>query len=113
MHELSIMEDALLQAFERTQRAGARRVHRVKMRIGEISGVAPDALRFAFDVATRDTPADGAEFELEVVPVKCRCRSCGSDFQPDGLIYECPTCQALSSDVLQGREIELTSLEVS
>ena len=113
MHELSILEDALVQAFQQTTRAGAKRIHRIKMRIGEISGVAPDALRFAFDVVTQDTIADGAEFELEVVPVKCRCRSCGSAFTPDGLIYECPSCQALSSDVLQGREIELTSLEVS
>lgn len=113
MHELSIMEEALLRAFEETRHVGAHRIHRITMRIGEISGVVPEALRFAFDVATQNTIAEGADFQVEVVPVKCRCRTCGNAFQPSDFIYECPTCGALSSDVLQGREIELTSLEVS
>jgi len=113
MHELSIIEDALTIAFRETDRAGATRIHRVEMRIGEMSGVVPDALRFAFDVATKDTIAEGADLELEIVPVQCRCERCGNLFHPDGLIYACPACQALTCEVLQGREIELTRLEVS
>jgi len=113
MHELGIVEDALEIAFEHARRVDAERIHRVTMRIGAISGVAPDALRFAFDVATRETMAEGSAFEVELVPVRCRCVECESEFAPDGLFYECPDCRTLSGDVLAGREIELTSLEVS
>jgi hydrogenase nickel incorporation protein HypA/HybF len=51
--------------------------------------------------------------ELEVVPTQCRCRGCGQRFEPEDVIFACPICGELSADVLRGRELELTGLEVS
>ncbi|MDB9493205.1 hydrogenase maturation nickel metallochaperone HypA [Spirulina major CS-329] len=113
MHELSLIEQTLEIALRNAQQQNATRIHRLTMRIGAASGVVPDALHFAFDVATQGTIAENAQFTIETVPVSCCCPQCHTTFHPPDWIYECPTCHTFVSQVLTGREIELTSLEVS
>jgi len=113
MHEVGIMENTLAIALKRAADEGAYRIHRLTMRIGPLSGVVPEALEFAFDVLRRGTTAEGATLTVERVPIICFCSSCRLEFQPDDLFCECPRCHTPSADVHQGRELELTSLEVS
>jgi hydrogenase nickel incorporation protein HypA/HybF len=113
MHEVSIMAQTLEIALENAYAQDAHKIHRLKMRIGEMSGVVPEALNFAFDVVTEGTIAQGANLEIEIVPVICYCPHCQIEFQPPDLFYECPQCDQLSNKIIAGREIELTSLEVS
>jgi hydrogenase nickel incorporation protein HypA/HybF len=114
MHEVSLMEQTLEIAIASAQEKNSTRIHHLKMRVGEISGVVPDALNFAFDVVTRGTMAEGATIEIEMVSILCYCQHCDRDFHPvDAYIYECPDCQHFSAKILSGREIELSSLEVS
>lgn len=113
MHELSIMDSTLRIAIQHAEAQQATRIHRITMRIGELSGVAMDALTFAFEVLSNDTPASGAELEIERVPARCRCTGCGTEFTPEGPIFTCPDCGELSATIVQGREMELVSMEVS
>lgn len=114
MHEVSLMEQTLNIAIAQAQAQNSTRIHRLKMRIGELAGVVPDALNFAFDIIIKGTMAEGAILEIEMVPVVCHCPHCDRDFHPvDAYIYECPDCGRFSHQILGGREIELTSLEVS
>ncbi|MEB3882629.1 hydrogenase maturation nickel metallochaperone HypA [Lyngbya sp. CCY1209] len=113
MHEVGIMEQTLAIALEQAKEKGAGRIHRIKMRVGAQSGVVPEALKFAFDVVTEGTIAENANFEIESIPVRCHCRHCRQEFEPETWFYECPECGELSLDIRQGKELELTSLEVS
>lgn len=113
MHEVGIMEQTLAIALENAQRQNAKKIHRLKMRIGTISGVVPEALSFAFDVVTQGTIAENATLTIETVPVTCYCPNCQLNFEPEELIYQCPQCHQISRQILTGKEIELTSLEVS
>lgn len=114
MHEVSLMEQTLEIAIDRARSQNSTQIHRLKMRIGELSGVVPEALNFAFDVVTQGTIAEGAKLEIETVPTVCYCSQCDREFHPvDAYIYECPDCGNLSFQIRSGREIELTSLEVS
>ncbi|WP_017304993.1 hydrogenase maturation nickel metallochaperone HypA [Spirulina subsalsa] len=113
MHEVSLMEQTLAIAFDHAQQQNAQRIHRLKMRIGAVSGVVPEALSFAFDVVASGTIAEGATLEIENVPVTCFCPDCDLFFNPPDLIYECPHCGSYIQKPLAGQEIELTSLEVS
>ncbi len=113
MHEVSIMTQTLEIALDNACQQGANKIHRLKMRIGAMSGVVPEALNFAFGVVTEGTIAQGANLEIEIVPVICFCPHCQIEFQPPDLFYECPQCTHLSNKIIAGREIELTSLEVS
>lgn len=113
MHEVGIMERTLEIALEHAQNQGASKIHRLKMRVGALSGVVPEALKFAFDVVSEGTLAENAQFEIDYVPVQCYCSDCDQPFQPEQWVYECPQCHQLSTDILSGKELELTSLEVS
>jgi hydrogenase nickel incorporation protein HypA/HybF len=114
MHELGIMESAVAAALAKARERGAGRIHRIVLRIGALSGVEPDSLQFAFGPTTLGTPAEGADLDIEVVPARARCSSCGIDFEAaDGSIFSCPQCDSLSGELLQGREIELSRIEMS
>ena len=113
MHEVSIMEQTIEIALNNAHNQGANKIHQLKMRIGAVSGVVPEALNFAFDVVTEGTIAQGAKLEIDIVPVVSYCPHCQIEFQPPDLFYECPQCDRLSNKVIAGREIELTSLEIS
>jgi hydrogenase nickel incorporation protein HypA/HybF len=112
MHELSIMQSALDQVLEKARQAGANRVHAIRLRIGALSGVVPDALQFAFEVLATGTPAQGAQLFIEDVPARFWCAACNHEFEAARMFTECPDCQLPSSDLRAGREMELTSLEV-
>ena len=74
MHEVSIMESAVSMAVETARKSGSDRVLAVRLRVGVLSGVVPEALRFAFDVVCQGTPAEGAALEMELVPAAAGAR---------------------------------------
>jgi hydrogenase nickel incorporation protein HypA/HybF len=113
MHEVSLMQSALDVAIEHAQRQEATRIHTLTMRIGEIAGVVPEALEFAFDALTQGGMAQGARLVVEWVAVECFCDTCERTFHPEGIFYECPRCRQLSANIRHGRELEVISVEVS
>ena len=112
MHELSIMQSARSLALEQAQQAGAAHVHVIRLRIGALSGVVPDALEFAFEALTPGTLADGAQLAIEQVPARFWCAACAREFQSDDMFGECPACHKLSGELRAGREMEVASLEI-
>lgn len=113
MHEFGIAENLLGTVLDAATNNGAARVDQVNLRIGALAGVVEQALTFAFEALAADTPAQGARLRIEVVPVTCYCSACAREFEATRFVYRCPTCQALSRDVRQGRELQLVSVEVS
>lgn len=113
MHEFSIMESALETAAQKTRAAGATQIHRLKLRVGKLSGVVPEALRFAFDGLKANSIAAQAQLEIEEVPAVCWCADCAAEFETPDLKYECPRCHLPSGDLRRGLEMELASLEIS
>ncbi len=113
MHELSIMQSALSMALQRAEEAGASRVHVIRLRIGALSGVVPDALQFAFEALTPGTLAEGAELAIDHVPARFWCGDCSHEFEAEDLFGECPKCRRLSAELRAGRELEVASLEIA
>lgn len=112
MHELSIMEGALNMALEQARQHGASRVHVIRLRIGALSGVVPEALQFAFEALAPGTAAEGGKLEIEHVPARFWCPGCTEEFKADDMFAECPECHQPSRDLRAGRELEVASLEV-
>jgi hydrogenase nickel incorporation protein HypA/HybF len=113
MHEIGQLQHMVEAALDRAALAGATRVERVTVRIGSESGVVPEVITFAFDVATRGTIAEGAELQIEHVRPACLCAGCGLEFEPEDELHECPQCHRIGAEVRRGREFELASLDVS
>jgi hydrogenase nickel incorporation protein HypA/HybF len=112
MHEYSIMQSALTQALNEARLAGAVRVHEIRLRIGVLSGVVPDALQFAFETLAAGTSAEGALLTIEEVPARFWCAFCRKEFVSANLYAECPDCGNPSGELRAGREMELSSMEV-
>jgi hydrogenase nickel incorporation protein HypA/HybF len=112
MHELSIMDSALTLALEQAQKAGASRVHMIRLRIGALSGVVPEALQFAFEALAPGTAAEGGQLAIEHVPARFWCAACAHEFQSDDMFSECPDCHQPSGELRAGREMEVASLEI-
>ena len=112
MHEVAIMQNALTLALDEAQKAGAAHVRSIRLRIGALSGVVPDALRFAFEALTPGTAAEGASLAIDSVPATFWCGTCLKEFKSEDLLADCPGCRQPSAELRAGREMELASLEV-
>jgi len=94
------------------EHAAGRRVHSVKLEIGELCAVVPDSMQFCFELATEGTVADGARLDLDMQPGAARCRTCANKFELHDLILLCP-CGSADVEVLAGRDLKILSMEVS
>lgn len=108
MHELTIAESLVSSVLERT---GGRRVNVVRLRVGRFAGVVPDALAFCFEVAGVGTALEGASLEIVEEHARAHCRSCGVDFTLDDQFLLCG-CGSADVQLLSGRELSVTSVEV-
>ena len=113
MHEFSIMQAALETAGEKTRAAGATQIHRLTLRVGALSGVVPEALRFAFDALKEKSGAATAILEIEEISAVGFCAGCATEFAVAEINYECPRCHRASGELRRGKEMELASLEIS
>ncbi len=113
MHEVAIMTEAVRMAAESAQAAGAKHVAVLRLRIGVLSGVVPEAMRFAWDVVRRGTMLADARLEIESVAAACWCAACQAEFESKEFFSECPRCHDLSGDLRRGRELEIAAIEVA
>jgi hydrogenase nickel incorporation protein HypA/HybF len=113
MHEIGLLQRMVEVALDRAALGGAERIERMTVRIGVESGVEPEVIAFAFDIATRGTIAEGAELDIEEVRPVCFCAACGLEFEPQDALHECPRCHRTGAEIRRGREFQLASLDVS
>jgi hydrogenase nickel incorporation protein HypA/HybF len=109
MHEMSITQSVVDAIVEKL---GDTTVKSVRLEIGRLSGVVPDSVRFCFDVLCSGTSLDGAALEIDEPSGRARCRDCGAEFTLDDFILLCP-CASANVEVLAGRELRITSVEVA
>jgi hydrogenase nickel incorporation protein HypA/HybF len=117
MHELSIVSSIVetvtetLAALPDTSR-GAR-VLEVRLRVGALASVIPESLEFCWGIASEGTPLEGSKLVVNVLPVVIHCVPCGQDAELEGVqSFRCPRCGEPCSDMRQGRELEIDSIEI-
>jgi len=88
------------------------RVRRVNLAVGKLSAIVPDSLRFCFDLVVKQTHLEGAELAIDEKPVQARCNDCGHAWTVTQPVFTCPACRGGAVDMLSGRELEITSIEI-
>lgn len=113
MHEMSLAAQLLDIAIHAIpdDLKGAR-VERVNLRVGRLTSVAAESLRFCFDALAEGTPLNGAELVIEEIPVKAQCRDCGHEWTIDEPVFLCRQCRSGALSLLSGQELEVASLEI-
>jgi hydrogenase nickel incorporation protein HypA/HybF len=109
MHELSITRNVVAIVSEH---AVGQRVTRVRLEIGCLSAIVPEAIRFCFGVCAADTPVAGAALEIDEIPGRGRCNQCGTEFGLSALVGRCPGCGHTGLRLIAGQEIKIKEMEV-
>lgn len=113
MHEIGIVSGILKTVIDAAREAGASRVVCVLVRIGDMREVVPESLDFAWEVFREDDPLTReATLQVEEVHPLSRCLACGEEFSHDRFHLRCPKCGDARTCVLQGRELDIVSMEV-
>jgi len=109
MHELSITQNIVDLAGERAE---GKRILRIALAIGKLSGIVSDAVRFCFDVCADATLAEGARLDIEEIPGRGRCRECGKELPLEQPYGQC-TCGSTRLDLIAGQELQIIEMEIA
>ncbi len=114
MHELSIAMCIVDLAEEELSRRANARVHAVRLRLGQFSGVVKEALLSSYEMACASTQLEGSQLLIEEVAVEIYCAKCQRK-RPVASIQHlcCADCGSPGFDIIQGKELEVVALEVT
>jgi hydrogenase nickel incorporation protein HypA/HybF len=113
MHELSIALSIIVGASEEARKHAGATVEAVHLKVGALSGVVKDALLFSWEVASTGTILENSRLEIEEIPVVVFCENCQSKKTLDVINnFVCPTCDQPTPNIVSGRELQVTALEI-
>ena len=114
MHELGIMTDVLDTALRVAEEHGGKKVTKITLKVGLMSGVVPIYVQSFFDVISKDTVASGAKIEIESDPAVFSCRKCGEQTIYDelGPEYICKHCGSSALHLLSGYGFQIINVGI-
>jgi|ERR1700722_19419931 len=113
MHELSIALSILDAVEEQSRQRGGARITAVHLKVGPLSGVVPEALVSAFEMAREESDFGECRLEIDQTPVIIRCPGCQADRPVESIQQmSCSVCGTATADVVSGRELEVCAMEI-
>jgi len=112
MHEMAIAQGILDIALDNAERHGAKKISRIRLLIGKMTGVEPESLHFCFSALAAGTKASEAELDIVILPLIGCCRDCGREFPIEAMRFFCPACSSAEVEIISGRELRVEYLEV-
>jgi hydrogenase nickel incorporation protein HypA/HybF len=112
MHELSLIANLFDIMEEKAEEKNARRITFVKLQVGLHAGAVPELLQSAFDIYKKDTIASNAELNIEVIPLRFHCRSCGHTMEAEDLVFSCVECGSNQLETIAGTDMILQKMEL-
>ncbi len=112
MHEMALTESIVDIVSEEARKQGFGRVRVVRLKVGALAHVEPEALRFCFDVVSRGTVADGATLDIIRARGEGWCLDCGKTVPLDERFGACPECGRRHVQMTSGDELRIEELEV-
>jgi hydrogenase nickel incorporation protein HypA/HybF len=111
MHEMSLVASLIALVEDERRRQAFTRVRVVRLQVGALGSVEPDALRFCFDAIARGTVVQGARLEIEMCAGEGWCPACSARAPLGERFADCPRCGEFLQ-MMAGDELRLTELEV-
>ena len=112
VHEMSIAMNVVEIATDTARRNKARKINRIELDIGALSGIIPDALEFCYESACKDTMAEGSELVLNIIRAEATCEHCGHAFQTSEMVSKCPECGEMVFQIEGGKELRVRAINV-
>jgi hydrogenase nickel incorporation protein HypA/HybF len=114
MHEFSICQslvDGLLAEMARIDPPPTKLV-KTRVVVGGLRQIVPEYLREAYQVLTKETPAEGSVLEVRSTPIVGKCLDCGWEGELEEPFFVCGGCDSCRGEIVGGKELYLESLEV-
>ena len=111
MHEVSIIENVIKIVTEKAIENKFTKVNKVSLKIGQLSGVMPESLNFAFKSCIMNTMLEGSTLEIERVSAVAECSDCTQEFPIDHFNKLCPCCNKFCSRIISGYELYINTIE--
>jgi hydrogenase nickel incorporation protein HypA/HybF len=114
MHEFAVTQNLLAVALEGAQSNNARRITAIHIRVGSLTGIVEESVRFCFDVLSLNTIAQGATITFAHEFALATCTECTLQWQVSlPLLPECPRCASGRVTVTGGKDLVVESIEVT
>jgi hydrogenase nickel incorporation protein HypA/HybF len=113
MHEYPITQQIIKIAEKHCAEAGAGKVKKITIVVGDYSGIAAESLSMYFDVISVGTLCEGAVVEVERVRPKLLCPACGELFTREPMTFACPKCSTNGNPTETGKEFYVKEIEVN
>ncbi|MDR3518185.1 MAG: hydrogenase maturation nickel metallochaperone HypA [Azospirillaceae bacterium] len=112
MHEATIIESLMSILVRQARTHGVDHIQRVRLKVGALKAVEPQALRGCFEIFAEGTVAEGAELAIETVAARVLCRTCGVESLIQRFRFRCSQCDGDDLSVVGGEELYIESIEV-
>ncbi len=93
-------------------KTGWKKVNRIMVKIGNMRQINPELMAFIFAAMSKDTPAEGANLSVMILPVTIHCYACGRTGTREDNQFMCPYCGSRNVQLLSGLEFNIEALEV-
>jgi len=114
VHEVSVALGMIDELKKIAEKNDAKQILAVKLKIGRMSGIVTDSLKFAFDAVKLEHPfIASAEIVIEEVPLVYRCNACKRSFDTDNIYFpSCPDCDSYNLTLVSGEEQHIENVEI-
>lgn len=110
MHEYSLVLSLIERAEQEAKARNAKSIVRLSLRVGECSGVEPELLEQAFEIARTGTTCERAELLVQREPARWTCPDCGAQLDP-AVSLRCLPCDS-AGRLTEGGELFLEQMEI-
>lgn len=112
MHEMSIVIRFADIAKEYAVKNNAKRVSKVVLQVGELTGAVPHYLEMFYPAVAEGTILEGSELMVETIEASVFCTNCGTTYNPCKTDLKCPACQSEHCDVIDGQSMFVKEIEI-
>jgi hydrogenase nickel incorporation protein HypA/HybF len=110
VHEYSLVFSLIERVKEEARQHRARAVHRVRIKVGELAGVEPELLSYAFEIVREGTVCESAKLDVEYIRAQWECSACAKPIAR-GNALQCEDCHR-PAKLTAGGEITFESIEL-
>ena len=112
MHEMALCRGVVQILEEQAAAHTYSRVNVVRLEIGPLAAIEPEAMLFCFEAAARGTLAENAKLEIVTPAASAWCFSCEETVTISERNSVCPNCGSYHVQPAGGGEMRITELEV-
>lgn len=112
MHELSITQSILNIALSSAENANAKKVNKIKITLGEMTGCVPQYIQEYFDIVSEGTIAHKAALEFKRTPAAAKCSECGRETKIIRFRFRCEHCGSPKLKIISGKEFFVESIDI-